>query len=142
MDPHLGRYPAVWAAAGLPTAVFAVPPATLRILANATVAPIAEERRAADIEAAARAAAGADRADRRQDRRNRATRPITYPGGLRARWRWAGSGQAAAVFALTEAGGTLIDLGPPRQRRSRTRSVGPNSASTDHAAHGRRASPR
>lgn len=37
---------------------------------------------------------------------------ITYPGGLRARWRWAGSGQAAAVFALTEAGGTLLDLGP------------------------------
>jgi PQQ-like domain len=37
---------------------------------------------------------------------------IGYPGGLRARWRWAGSGQAAAVFALTEAGGTLEDLGP------------------------------
>lgn len=52
MDPDLGRYPTVWAAAGLPTAVFEVPPATLRILANATVAPIAEERRQADIEAA------------------------------------------------------------------------------------------
>ena len=37
---------------------------------------------------------------------------ITYPGGLRARWRWAGSGQATAVFALSEAGGTLVDLGP------------------------------
>ena len=37
---------------------------------------------------------------------------IGYPGGLRARWRWAGSGQGAAVFALTEAGGTLEDLGP------------------------------
>jgi outer membrane protein assembly factor BamB len=37
---------------------------------------------------------------------------ITYPGGLRARWRWGGSGQAAAVFALSEAGGSLIDLGP------------------------------
>lgn len=42
MDPDLGRYPVVWAAAGLSTAVFPVPPATLRILANATVAPIAE----------------------------------------------------------------------------------------------------
>jgi prolyl-tRNA editing enzyme YbaK/EbsC (Cys-tRNA(Pro) deacylase) len=42
MDPDLGRYPVVWAAAGLPTAVFPVPPGTLRILANATVAPIAE----------------------------------------------------------------------------------------------------
>jgi prolyl-tRNA editing enzyme YbaK/EbsC (Cys-tRNA(Pro) deacylase) len=59
MDPDLGRYPTVWAAAGLPTAVFAVPPATLRTLANATVAPITEERRAADIEAAARAEAAA-----------------------------------------------------------------------------------
>lgn len=37
---------------------------------------------------------------------------ITYPGGLRARWRWAGSGQSAAVFALAEVGGTIIDLGP------------------------------
>jgi prolyl-tRNA editing enzyme YbaK/EbsC (Cys-tRNA(Pro) deacylase) len=52
MDPDLGRYPKVWAAAGLATAVFAVPPATLRMLANATVAPITEERRAADVEAA------------------------------------------------------------------------------------------
>ena len=37
---------------------------------------------------------------------------IGYPGGLRARWRWAGSGQGAAVFALSEAGGSLADLGP------------------------------
>jgi hypothetical protein len=37
---------------------------------------------------------------------------VTYPGGLRARWRWAGSGQGAAVFAISEAGGTLVDLGP------------------------------
>ena len=49
MDPDLGRYPVVWAAAGTGTAVFPVPPATLRILANATVAPIAEERLEADI---------------------------------------------------------------------------------------------
>jgi hypothetical protein len=37
---------------------------------------------------------------------------IGYPGGLRARWRWAGSGQGAAVFALSETGGSLEDLGP------------------------------
>jgi hypothetical protein len=37
---------------------------------------------------------------------------IAYPGGLRARWRWGGSGQSAEVFALSEAGGALIDLGP------------------------------
>jgi prolyl-tRNA editing enzyme YbaK/EbsC (Cys-tRNA(Pro) deacylase) len=49
MDPDLGRYPTVWAAAGLPTVVFEVPPATLRILSNAIVAPIAEMQRAADV---------------------------------------------------------------------------------------------
>ena len=37
---------------------------------------------------------------------------IGYPGGIRARWRWSGSGQGAAVFALTESGGSLEDLGP------------------------------
>lgn len=36
---------------------------------------------------------------------------VAYPGGLRARWRWGGSGQGSAVFALTEAGGPLVDLG-------------------------------
>ena len=51
MDPDLTRFQVVWAAAGTPTAVFPVPPGTLRILSNATVAPIAEERRLADIEA-------------------------------------------------------------------------------------------
>ena len=55
MDPDLGRFQTVWAAAGTATAVFPVPPATLRILANATVAPITEERRAADLEAEAQA---------------------------------------------------------------------------------------
>ena len=51
MDPDLGRFPVVWAAAGLPTAVFPVPPGTLRILANAMVAPITEEQPAADRQA-------------------------------------------------------------------------------------------
>ena len=51
MDPDLGRFPMVWAAAGTGTAVFPVPPGTLRTLANATVAPITEERRGADIAA-------------------------------------------------------------------------------------------
>lgn len=58
MDPDLGRFRTVWAAAGSPTAVFPVPPATLRTLANAMVAPITEERRPADIEAEREAAAG------------------------------------------------------------------------------------
>ncbi len=47
MDPVLDRHEIVWAAAGLPNVVFPVPPATLRALANATVAPIVEERGAA-----------------------------------------------------------------------------------------------
>jgi hypothetical protein len=37
---------------------------------------------------------------------------IGYPGGLRARWRWGGSGQGREVFALSEAGGPLQELGP------------------------------
>jgi prolyl-tRNA editing enzyme YbaK/EbsC (Cys-tRNA(Pro) deacylase) len=49
MDPDLGRFPVVWAAAGTPTAVFPVGPATLRMLSNAHVAPICEERRQADV---------------------------------------------------------------------------------------------
>jgi prolyl-tRNA editing enzyme YbaK/EbsC (Cys-tRNA(Pro) deacylase) len=49
MDPDLGRFQVVWAAAGLPTAVFPVAPATLRMLSNAHVAPICEERRQADV---------------------------------------------------------------------------------------------
>lgn len=43
MDPDLGRFPVVWAAAGLPTVVFPVPPATLRVLANAEVVPMTED---------------------------------------------------------------------------------------------------
>ena len=53
MDPALGRFPLVWAAAGLPTAVFPVPPGTLRVLTDATVAPIAEERAGAGLKAEA-----------------------------------------------------------------------------------------
>lgn len=37
---------------------------------------------------------------------------VQYPGGIRAGIRWAGSAQAAALFALSEAGGTLVDHGP------------------------------
>jgi prolyl-tRNA editing enzyme YbaK/EbsC (Cys-tRNA(Pro) deacylase) len=59
MDPDLGRYPVVWAAAGLETTVFEVPPATLRILADATVAPIAEAVPAAAATAGAASGAAA-----------------------------------------------------------------------------------
>lgn len=37
---------------------------------------------------------------------------VAYPGGLRARWRWGGSGSGSAVFALSEIGGSLVDLSP------------------------------
>jgi prolyl-tRNA editing enzyme YbaK/EbsC (Cys-tRNA(Pro) deacylase) len=43
MDPGLDSYPEVWAAAGTPTAVFAIAPATLARLADALVAPCAED---------------------------------------------------------------------------------------------------
>lgn len=43
MDPDLGRFAMVWAAAGLPNAVFPISPVSLRVLADAEVAPIAEE---------------------------------------------------------------------------------------------------
>jgi outer membrane protein assembly factor BamB len=36
---------------------------------------------------------------------------VQYPGAIRATFRWAGSNQASSVFALTEAGGELQDLG-------------------------------
>ena len=61
---------------------------------------------------------------------------ITYPGGLRARWRWGGSGQGPAVFALSEAGGTLHDLGtrvspePDALCRAELRLEGPRGAWT------------
>lgn len=41
MDPDLGRFATIWAAAGTANTVFSVTPGTLRMLANATVAPIA-----------------------------------------------------------------------------------------------------
>jgi prolyl-tRNA editing enzyme YbaK/EbsC (Cys-tRNA(Pro) deacylase) len=42
MDPELGRFETVWAAAGLPTAVFPIAPGILRMLSDATAALIAE----------------------------------------------------------------------------------------------------
>lgn len=36
---------------------------------------------------------------------------VAYPGGIRVRFRWAGSGEGPAVFALSEAGGSLEDHG-------------------------------
>ena len=61
---------------------------------------------------------------------------LTYPGGLRARWRWAGSGRAAEVFALSEAGGSLVDHGelagpdPDSRCRAELRIDGPAGAWT------------
>jgi len=52
MDPDLGRFETVWAAAGLPNAVFPCTPSELRMLADAHVAPIAEEPAAEEPRAA------------------------------------------------------------------------------------------
>jgi outer membrane protein assembly factor BamB len=37
---------------------------------------------------------------------------VRYPGGITVRYRWTGSGQGPAIFALSEAGGELVDHGP------------------------------
>jgi outer membrane protein assembly factor BamB len=48
---------------------------------------------------------------------------VALPGGIRAILRWVGSGEAPALFALSEAGGALMDLGelagPDPDRRCR-----------------------
>ena len=57
MDPALDGYEQIWAAAGTPTTVFAVAPATLAMLSDALVAPCAQDRdqdRAQDQAPAAR----------------------------------------------------------------------------------------
>jgi hypothetical protein len=59
---------------------------------------------------------------------------VQYPGGIRTRWRWAGSGRAADVFALSETGGTLTDHGrlvsdePDALCRAELRVEGPGGA--------------
>jgi len=61
---------------------------------------------------------------------------VTYPGGLRVRWRWGGSGEAAEVFALSEVGGELTDIGslagedPDERCRAELRAEGPGGAWT------------
>jgi prolyl-tRNA editing enzyme YbaK/EbsC (Cys-tRNA(Pro) deacylase) len=52
MDPDLGRFETVWAAAGTPNTVFPVTPATLRVLANAIVAQIAVRPESSEQQAA------------------------------------------------------------------------------------------
>jgi prolyl-tRNA editing enzyme YbaK/EbsC (Cys-tRNA(Pro) deacylase) len=58
MDPDLGRFQQVWAAAGTPNSMFATPPATLRMLANAFAAPIVTDNRPAPTASQPEAAAG------------------------------------------------------------------------------------
>jgi hypothetical protein len=61
---------------------------------------------------------------------------VQYPGGLAARYRWAGSGRAAEVFAISEAVGRLVDLGfvvaaePDRLCRAELHIEGPLGAWT------------
>ena len=107
MDPDLGRFATVWAAAGTPNAVFAVTPQTLRVLANAIVTPIADapETGPSQQPANANQRVTAPRTD--ADRLS-----VQYPGGLAARYRWTGSGGGPGMFAISEAIGMLTDHGP------------------------------
>ena len=65
---------------------------------------------------------------------------VQFPGAIRAAFRWANSGQAAAVFALSEAGGTLTDYGtlvgpdPDRLCRAELRVESPAGAWTARLA--------
>jgi prolyl-tRNA editing enzyme YbaK/EbsC (Cys-tRNA(Pro) deacylase) len=78
MDPDLGRYAEIWAAAGHDRSVFPISPAALRALTNATVAEIAEIP-PPDAQADARA-------DTRDDApAGHADAPGPQPGGLAAR---------------------------------------------------------
>ncbi len=61
---------------------------------------------------------------------------VHFPGGVTARFRWAGSGRATDVFALTEAGGRLDDHGalvsptPDRLCRAEMRIEAPGASWT------------
>ena len=65
---------------------------------------------------------------------------VQYPGGIQAAFRWAGSNQATAVFALSEVGGTLTDYGslvstePDRLCRAEVRIESPGGAWTARLA--------
>lgn len=56
---------------------------------------------------------------------------VQYPGGLSARYRWAGSARGESVFGLSEAGGEMVDHGslagpePDRLCRAELRVEGP-----------------
>lgn len=50
MDRDLGGYQWVWAPTGLASAVFRISPSTLRMLSNATVAPVVTTSRARSVE--------------------------------------------------------------------------------------------
>jgi hypothetical protein len=61
---------------------------------------------------------------------------VQYPGGIRVHYRWGGSGQGPSIFALSEVGGSLTDLGdrisPTYEElcRAEVRVEGPSSAWT------------
>ena len=101
MDPALDGYEEVWAAAGTPTTVFAIAPATLAMLSDALVAPCAEDRRRC------RSAVG---------ERGPALH-VGYPGGLAARYRWGGSGLGAMRSSPSRSAVARSPTTPPGRRR-------------------------
>lgn len=65
---------------------------------------------------------------------------VQYPGGVRALYRWGGSGSGREVFSLSEAGGELVDLGdragpdPEALCRAELRVEGPGGSWTARLA--------
>ena len=119
MDPDLGRFATIWAAAGTANAVFPVharrrcacwptpwwrrSPTRQRAIAPPATTPIQPPT-------PTRPRTG--RVAKRRVTREVERLSVQYPGGLAARYRWAGSGRADDVFGISEATGTLTDFGP------------------------------
>ena len=109
MDPDLGRYETVWAAAGLPNAVFPVPPATCGSCRTRTsrrsprwsARPTWKPPSAADHSGERTRRHGGRAAQRGGDLSRRPAGALAVGGQRPGR----------EVFALTEAGGSLLDLG-------------------------------
>ena len=105
MDPDLGRYPARVGGGGH---------SDRRVPRLAGDASDPGQRDGRPARGGARAGAGGAGIELLAHRMTAEPRSaaVDYPGGIRVRFRWGGSGDGAALFALSETGGPLTDHGP------------------------------